>query len=137
MIVLDTNVISEVMRGPDADQGVLRWLRRLPETPVTTVVNRAEVLAGIAILPPGRRTDVLRTAAERAFEALGACLPLTGACASRYADVLAARRSAGAPIGGFDALIAAICLEAGTTLATRDSAGFAGLGLPVIDPWSV
>ena len=63
MIILDTNVISEAMRGPAADAGVLRWLRSLAETPVTTVINRAEILAGIALLPTGERADQLRAAA--------------------------------------------------------------------------
>lgn len=55
MIILDTNVISEVMRGPAADPGVLTWIRTLADQPVTTVINRAEVMAGVALLPAGHR----------------------------------------------------------------------------------
>lgn len=136
VIVLDTNVISEAMRGPDADPGVLGWLRRLPRTPVTTVISRAEILAGIALLPAGARRDRLSTVAARAFGALGVVLPLTTEAAEHYAEIVAVRRAAGAPIGGMDALIAAICRASNATLATRDVSDFAGLGVDVINPWA-
>lgn len=136
MIILDTNVISEAMRGPQADSGVLAWLRALPAPPVTTVINRAEILAGIALLPEGVRAERLRTAAERAFETLGVCLPLTSECCSHYGDIVATRQRAGQPIGGIDALIAAIAREVSATVATRDVDGFAGLGLDLVNPWS-
>ena len=134
MIILDTNVISEAMRGPAADAGVLRWLRSLAETPVTTVINRAEILAGIALLPTGERADQLRAAAERAFGTLGVCLPLTPECCAHYGDIVASRQRAGRPIGGMGALIAAIAREASATVATRDVGGFADLGLDLVDP---
>jgi toxin FitB len=135
MIILDTNVISEIMRGPRADPAVRDWLRSLTTTPVTTVVNRAEILAGIALLPHGARTEQLREATRRAFGALGTCLPLTTECTDHYADIVAARRRAGLPIGGMDALIAAIARETAATIATRDVEGFSGLEVEVLDPW--
>lgn len=136
MIILDTNVIAEAMKGPHADPCVLRWLRALPSTPVTTIINRAEVLAGIEILPEGRRKTALATAAHAAFGMLGACLPLTSECADRYAEIVAARLQAGKPITTMDALIAAIALETGAAVATRDEGGFEGLGLTVINPFT-
>lgn len=136
MIILDTNVISETMRGPRADPEVLRWLRSLSRQPVTTVINRAEIMAGIALLPAGSRRDRLRGAADAAFGVLGACLPLVPECATEYGDIVASRRTAGRPIGGMDALIASIARVSGARLATRDVADFSGLGIELIDPWA-
>ena len=136
LVVLDTNVISEAMRGAAASPQVIAWLRSGAATPITTVVNRAEILAGIALLAPGRRRTDLRAAAESAFDGLGVCLPLTSVAAEHYAQVVAHRRDAGRPIGGMDALIAAITRQNGAALATRDIAGFAELGIDLIDPWA-
>ncbi|MDO5533161.1 MAG: type II toxin-antitoxin system VapC family toxin [Propionibacteriaceae bacterium] len=135
MIVLDTNVISEAMRGPDADARVQAWLAALPTVPVTTVMNRAEVLAGLALLPPGRRRERLERAATQAFSGLGVVVPFTEEAAAHYGEIVARRTRAGRPIGALDALIAAICLTVGATLATRDTADFAGLGLDLVNPW--
>jgi predicted nucleic acid-binding protein len=135
VIILDTNVISEVMRGRDADPGVLTWIRTLPDQPVTTVINRAEIMAGVALLPAGSRRDRLWGAAESAFDQLGACLPLMPECASIYATIVASRRASGRPIGGMDALIGSIARVAGAGLATRDVDDFADLGIELINPW--
>lgn len=136
MIILDTNVISEVMRGPRADPVVLTWIRSLRAQPVTTVINRAEILAGLALLPDGVRRRRLREAADAAMSGLGVCLPLVPECASEYAEIVAARRAAGRPIGGMDALIASIARVSGAAIATRDLTDFAGIGVELIDPWS-
>lgn len=136
MIVLDTNVISEVMRGPAADARVLAWVRGLPERPVTTVINRAELLAGLHLLAPGDRATRLRESAQTVLSGIGVCLPLTDACAEHYADIVATRTRAGHPIGGMDALIAAIARAAGAMIATRDTDGFSGVGVDLIDPWT-
>lgn len=135
MIVLDTNVVSEFMRGPDASPQVLAWARSLRQQPVTTVINRAEVMAGVALLPAGHRRDRLSSAAASAFDTLGVCLPLVPECAAEYADIVATRRRLGRPIGAMDALIAAITRFSGSALATRDTADFEDLGLELIDPW--
>lgn len=135
MIVLDTNVVSEALRGPDAGPHVLAWLRGLDRPPVTTVLTRAELLAGVAQLPDGQRKQALDAAVRSTLGRLGVCLPLTDGAADRYAEVVAARRTRGRPISGFDALIAAICLEAGAALATRNIADFEGLGLVLVNPW--
>ncbi len=136
LVILDTNVISEAMRGSAASASVVAWLQALPALPVTTVVNRAEILAGIALLAPGRRREGLRAAAEAAFDGIGVCLPLTSGAAGHYAQIVAHRRRGGRPIGGMDALIAAIARQNGATLATRDTDGFADLGVELVDPWA-
>lgn len=136
MIVLDTNVISEAMRGPQNNRGVRSWLHSLVEPPVTTVINRAEVLGGIAVLPAGRRQEDLMSAASAVLSGLAVCLPLTSDCADQYADIVATRRRLGRPIGGMDALVAAIVRSCDGQLATRDTADFAGLGLTLINPWT-
>jgi toxin FitB len=135
VIALDTHVISELMRGDRADLRVVTWLRALKEQPVTTVISRAEILGGIAVLPPGRRRDDLSRAADTAFGGLGVSLPLTEQGAATYAEIVATRRGAGRPISGFDALLAAITLDAGASLATRNTDDFVGLGLTIFDPF--
>jgi predicted nucleic acid-binding protein len=135
MIILDTNVISEAMRAERADPRVMAWIRGLRTPAVTTAINRAEILAGLALLPPGHRSTALQSKAAAILAGLGVCLPLTDECAPHYADIVATRTTAGRPIGGLDALIAAIARAAGASVATRDIGGFDGLGLDLIDPW--
>ena len=136
MIILDTNVISELVNGPQASPQVLAWVGSLDEQPVTTVVNRAEVLLGLALMPAGKRQRNLTDAADRAFNTLAACLPLTAEGADAYADIVATRRATGRPIGTMDALIAAIAHVTRAKIATRDIDGFDGLGLTLVDPWA-
>jgi hypothetical protein len=137
MIVLDTNVISELMR-PESHPAVLAWVAAQPRaTLYTTGINQAEILYGIAVLPDGRRRTALAAAAEAMFadDFADRVLPFSGAAAMHYANIVAARRRAGTPIEGFDALIAATALAAGADIATRDIGGFDGCGLTLIDPW--
>lgn len=135
MIILDTNVVSEAMRGPNASPRVIGWLSGQSGL-VTTVITRAEIMAGIALLPEGRRRDMLRDAAASAFDMLGACLPLTSGAADHYAAIVCGRRAVGRPIGSMAALIAAIAREAGATLATRDTDDFDGLGITLVNPFA-
>lgn len=105
----------------------------------TTHVTEAEIRYGIGALPDGRRRAALAEAAGAMFaeEFAGRVLPFGAAAAARYPAIVLAWRHAGRPIEGFDAWIAAIALGAGAALATRDSSGFAGCGVTVIDPWTV
>jgi predicted nucleic acid-binding protein len=138
VIVVDTNVISELMR-PEPHPKVLAWVAAQPRTLLyTTHINQAEILYGIAALPEGRRRTALAAAAEGMFaeDFAGRILPFGAAAAVRYADIVITRRRAGNPIEGFDALIAATALAAGASVATRDTSGFAGCGLTLIDPWT-
>lgn len=135
MIVLDTCVVSELMRGPDTDARVLAWVRGLEEQPVTTVVTRAEILSGIALLPAGRRRDSLAQAAAAALSSIEMVLPITAAAADRYAEIVVQRARSGRPMGAMDALIAAVASSIGASVATRDIAGFEGVGVEIVDPW--
>lgn len=139
MIVLDTNVISELMRR-EPDPKVLAWVAAQPRALLaTTHITEAEILYGIAALPEGRRRTALLAAAEAMFaeDFIGRILPFGAAAAARYPGIVVARRRAGNPIEGFDALIAATALAAGASVATRDTGGFMGCGLTLIDPWTV
>lgn len=138
MIVLDTNVISELMR-PEPHPAVLAWVAAQPRALLyTTHVNQAEILYGIAALPEGRRRAELASAAASMFaeDFAGRILPFEATAAARYAEIVMARRRDGNPIEKFDALIAASALARGAGVATRDAGGFAGCGLLVIDPWT-
>jgi predicted nucleic acid-binding protein len=138
VIVLDTNVISELMRA-EPHPRVLAWVAAQPDALLyTTYVTQAEILYGIAALPEGRRRAALAEVAEGIFgeDFAGRILPFGAGAAACYASVVVARRRAGNPIEQLDALIAAIALAAGASVATRDSGGFTGCGLTVIDPWT-
>jgi len=137
MIVLDTNVISELMR-PAPDAAVLAWVASQPRmTLYTTKINQAEILYGIAMLPEGKRRTALAAASEAMFDEdlADRILSFGGAAAAHYANLVIARRRAGNPIEAFDALIAATALAAGADIATRDIGGFEGCGLNLINPW--
>ena len=136
MIVLDTNVISELLKGDRADPRVVAWVHSLLEQPVTTVVNKAELLAGVALLPVGRRREGLARAVNLALDDLQVCLPFTTDVPTAYAEIVATRTLSGTPIGTADAYIAAIARVHGAGVATRDVPGFAGSGLRVINPWT-
>jgi len=136
MIVVDTNVVSELMRPTPAD-AVVGWIRaRRAGELFTTAITVAEIRYGIERLPSGRRQDLLRTTADGAFAAFGdQVLPFDGAAALHYASVVTRRDDAGLPIDEFDAQIAAICHANGARLATRHSRDFVGTGIDVVDPW--
>ncbi len=137
MIVLDTNVLSELMRS-EPDPVVAAWIDAQPRASLYTAsVCQAELLYGIEAMPAGRRRDTLATLATTLFEEdlADQILPLTSAAAARYARIVVSRRDAGKPIGAFDALIAATALVAGASVATRDTDGFEDCGLTLINPW--
>lgn len=137
MIVLDTNVVSELMR-PSPAAAVREWVqaRDAHEIHVTSV-TLAETRYGIQRLPEGRRKELLRTAAGDVFAIFhDRILSFDDAAATQYASIVTARDAIGRPIGGFDAQIAAICRVHGAALATRDARGFTGTGVDLIDPWN-
>ena len=138
-VLLDTNVLSEVMRAqPNAK--VMNWLGRQQASMLhTTAITRAEILLGIALLPAGKRRESLAIATELMFEQdfVHRCLPFDEAAAAEYALLVAARARRGRPISTEGGQIAAIALRHGMLLATRNGKDFAGIdGLIVIDPWS-
>jgi predicted nucleic acid-binding protein len=137
VIILDTNVLSELMRSQPA-AAVFAWVAAQKRAGLyTTSVNKAEILYGIAALPEGRRRAALATAAEAMFidDFAGRVVPFDEEAAVHYAEIVAARRREGRPIEAFDAQIAATARVAGADLATRDVADFAGCGLTLLDPW--
>jgi predicted nucleic acid-binding protein len=137
MIVIDTNVISEVMKQNPA-RSVVTWLRFQPALAVfTTTVTVAEVLTGIRLLPAGKRRDELLAGANEMFDRVlrDRILSFDRVAAEAYAEVTALRRRMGVPIRELDAQIAAITLANRMKLATRDVGDFAGCGVELIDPW--
>jgi toxin FitB len=107
MIVLDTNVVSELMRL-QPNESVVGWINAQVATSLcVTAITQAEILHGIRLLPKGKRRDA----------------------------IAAARRGMGRPIAAFDAQIAAIARTNDARLATRNVANFAGCGINVINPW--
>lgn len=137
MIILDTNVISELMRAAP-DQKVLEWAAEQPMASLfTTTLSQAEILYGLALMPEGRRREALIAAAQPMFavDFAGRVLPFDGDAASAYAEIAAARKRAGQPISQFDAQIAGIARSRGARLATRNGRDFAGCGLTIVDPW--
>ena len=138
MFVLDTNIVSELMKERP-NPGVLAWLdNQLSGTLFLTAVTEAEIRTGIAILPKGERKRGLLTAAERALGMFFAerILPFDSNAAQTYAMLVAERRFDGHPISHADCQIAAITRSRGASIATRDVDGFDGCGLDVINPWS-
>lgn len=136
MIVLDTNVVSELMRAtPDA--AVVRWMQRQSGDGLyTTTVTVAEIRYGIARLPEGRRRESLHQAANEVFAAFPRqVLTFDLGAANSYAEVVVARESLGNPIDGFDAQIAAICRSQVATLATRNTKDFSDTEITIVNPW--
>ena len=137
MIVLDTNVLSELMKPAPAER-VVRWVAAQPPTSLyTTSVTQAEILHGVMLLPAGRRRNAVEAAAEAMFKEdfAGRVLPFGSDAARLYARIAAERRRAGRPISHFDAQIAAITRAAGAAVATRNVTDYNGCGVKVINPW--
>ena len=137
MIVLDTNVVSELMRD-NAHAEVLAWLDERPTRELfVTAVTEAEIRTGIAFLPEGKRRKGLGEAAEQVLDNLfaGRVLPFDSSAARAYAEIAAARRAAARPISQADGQIAAIAVSRGMAVATRNVSDFEGMGIDIIDPW--
>jgi predicted nucleic acid-binding protein len=138
MIVLDTNVISELMRR-EPEPKVMAWLADQPMAGVfTTTLTQAEIFYGLALLPEGRRRDELMAAARPMFEIdlAGRVLPFDSDAALAYPEIAAGRKRGGKPISQIDAQIAAVVRSRGARLATRNVRDFAACGITVVDPWS-
>ena len=136
MIVLDTNVASELMQ-PAPEPLVRDWVRsRRVDELYTTAITVAEILYGIERLPAGRRRDLLAGIADELFATFeDHVLGFDARAARHYAVIVARRERLGRPIDGFDAQIASICHVHGAALATRNVKDFRDAGLDVIDPW--
>ncbi|KAB2900594.1 MAG: type II toxin-antitoxin system VapC family toxin [Dokdonella sp.] len=137
MIVLDTNVISEVFK-PAPDPRLLAWAHRQDDAQVvTTAITRGELLYGLNIMAQGKRRDLLMAGLRHVFDVRFAnrVLPFDDSAADVYALILAERRRMGRPIGVADAMIAGIARSRGARLATRNVRDFEGCGIALIDPW--
>lgn len=137
MIVLDTNVLSELLR-PAPEARPMAWLGAQPRSALfTTTITRGELLYGIRLLPDGQRKARLQAVVMDIFavDLLGQVLSFDSDAAEAYADIAASRRAVGKPISQFDAMIAAIARSRGASVATRNVKDFSGCGIQLIDPW--
>ena len=137
MIVLDTNILSEIMKRSPG-KAVTDWMiRQEAEELRTTAICQAEILAGITVLPDGKRKRDLKRGASDVFSNVlrGKVLPFDSDAALHFANVIALRRAAGLPIEAPDAMIAAIALAHGASVATRNIPDFTECGVVLHNPW--
>ena len=136
MIILDTNVLSALMRQTP-DKNVIVWLDQQPRTSVwTTSVTILEVRFGLQILPLGKRKSLLIQAFEAVLDKIGyRVAPFDAAAAQQAGDLMASRQKKGRPGELRDTMIAGIVLAHHATLATRNITHFEDLSVPVINPW--
>lgn len=139
MILLDTNVISELVRQAP-NPAVVVYLRTLaPDVVFTAAICEAEIRYGLARMPAGHKRDQLVARIDALF-ATGfqeQVVPFDGACAVLYGEIRASREAAGKPIAVEDAMIAATARAHGAVLATRNVGDFADCGMTIVDPWIV
>jgi toxin FitB len=137
VILLDANVVSEPLRAaPDAR--VIEWIDAQPlETLFLSAITVAELRAGVALLPAGRRRAGLHESLEKRVLPLfaGRVLPFDLACTQAYATLMSKARAAGLAIASADGYIAAIAAANGLAVASRDTGPFKAAGAAVIDPW--
>lgn len=138
MIVLDTNVVSELMRKAPGPAVVAWALGYATEDLFFSAIGEAELRYGAAIAPPGRRRDTLLSDIEatlrEAFE--NRILPFDSGAARAYAEIVSTRRAAGRPASQSDSQIAAIARSRGMAVATRNVRDFEGTGVAIVDPWA-
>jgi len=137
MILLDTNVISEIM-APRPDERVTRWLDRLDRGSVwTTAINAYEIRSGLLAMAPGKRRTALELKFDQALNVSleGRILNFDAESASRAAELSADRRSRGRPVDVRDTMIAGIVLANHATLATRNVRHFDDIAKSVVNPW--
>ena len=139
MFVLDTNILSAMMRLQLEPQ-VATWIAaQPPDLLFTTSLSQAEILSGLAIMAEGRRRGDLEAAARVMFleDFDGRVLPFDTKAATAYADIFAARRRTGRPAATLDLMIASVARSHGASVVTRDTSGFEGCGITLINPWQV
>lgn len=137
MFVLDTNILSAMMRLQLEPQ-VATWIAAQPSDLLfTTSLSQAEILSGLAIMAEGRRRRDLEATARVMFleDFDGRVLSFDTKAATAYADVYAARKRAGRPAATLDLMIASIARSHGASVVTRDTGGFEGCGITLINPW--
>jgi toxin FitB len=135
--LLDTNVLSELLRAAP-NPAVVAWVSAQPgESLFVTSVTEAEMRLGVRLLPSGRRRQALDIAVATMFaeDFAERIRPFDTAAVPSYVEIVWKRRASGRPISQFDAQIAAIALCHGHKLATRNVCDFEGCGLSLLDPW--
>lgn len=138
IFVLDSNVVSEIMK-PTADPAVMAWLNsNRPADLHTTSITWAEIFFGIRRLDHGRQRETLERAARSLFssEFDERVLAFDSRAADHCADIRVLRERAGLPVSHEDAMIAGIVRAHGASIVTRDEGGFVECGIPVINPWT-
>jgi predicted nucleic acid-binding protein len=138
MIILDTNVLSELMM-PTPSPRVVAWVAKQPATEIfTTSITEAEIFYGLELLAKGKRREDLLAAAEAMFaeDLAGRVLGFDSDAARAFSRIAAHRCALGKPISHADAQIAAITQVRGAKLATRNVADFEDCGLHAVDPWN-
>jgi len=138
MILLDTNVVSEPLRH-SPEPRVIEWIDAQPlETLYLSAVTVAELRAGVALLPAGKRRTALHENLERQVLPLftGRVLAFDLSCTMAYAELTAKARAIGMAIATADGYIAAIAATHGFSVATRDASPFDAAGVAVINPWN-
>lgn len=139
MIVLDTNVLSELLRTTP-ETSVKRWVESQPAGALfTTTVTQGEILLGVSLLPEGRKRSALAEAVQAIFneDLAERVLPFDSDAAVEFAVIVANRRSIGRPISQPDAMIASIARSRGAALATRNVRDFEHCGIDIHDPWGI
>lgn len=136
MIVVDTNVLSELMKA-EPDESVRRWTFAQPGAALyTTAITLAEILYGIERLPSGQRKELLRSTAIDVFTTFAdKVLPFDANSAVHYSRIVDTRDRFGQPVNGFDAQIASICRSNDSSLATQNTKDFEHTGIDLVDPW--
>lgn len=136
-IVLDTNVLSELMK-PQGSSVVRQWVAQQQTKNIfTTAITQAEILYGIALIPSGKRQNELSNTAQLMFaeDFAGRILSFDETAAIAFAKIAAERRRIGQPISQADAQIASICYVNKAAIATRNVSDFEGCGILIINPW--
>ncbi|NNN22244.1 MAG: type II toxin-antitoxin system VapC family toxin [Acidimicrobiales bacterium] len=136
MIVVDTNVLSELMK-PSPNVDVSNWIASRNGNEIfITSITVSEILYGIVRLQDGRRKNLLQATAREIFSNFDKqILPFDRIAAEYYAQIVDSRDRLGLPIEGFDAQIAAICRVHSATLATRNVKDFVHVGIKIVNPW--
>jgi predicted nucleic acid-binding protein len=138
LILLDTNVVSEPLR-PAPDAGVVAWMdAQALDTLFLSAITVAELRAGVALLPDGRRRTALQDNLETKVLPLfaGRVLAFDLACTQAYAQLMSRARAAGVAVASADGYIAAIAASSGLTVATRDTGPFQAAGVSFFNPWN-
>jgi hypothetical protein len=138
MIVLDTNIISELMKGEGCDENVYQWVSRQPLNILyTTTISQAEIFLGITILPDDKRKEKLKKLALLMFaeDFNNRILSFDQKAAISFAEIVSKRRKKGLPISQADAQIASICYSNNAIIATRNIKDFSDCNINIINPF--